>query len=63
MAFPDSEPLPLTMLTTPSGNTSWKIFPNSIKLSGVAEEGWMTIVLPAAIAGVIFHDSNKNGKF
>ncbi len=42
IALPDSEPLPVSILTTPLGNTSWKILATSNKLNGVEDEGWIS---------------------
>ena len=59
---PSSSP-PLTMLTTPGGNTSRSSSPTFSVVSGVYGEGFSTSVLPASSAGAIFQKASVSGKF
>lgn len=59
---PASRPRPVTMLITPSGMpASVAASANSREVSGVSSAGFRTIVLPAAIAGRIFHAAIWSG--
>ncbi len=62
-ACPAVEPRPVMMFMTPGGSTSDTILPSSSKVSGVSDEGFMTVVFPAAMAGAIFHTAMAMGKF
>jgi len=53
---PASGPEPVTTLTTPAGMPAARQSSASISaVSGVSSEGLSTMVLPAAMAGRIFH--------
>src|ERR1041385_7401074 len=57
-------PSPVTMLTTPGGNSAWRTTSQkSSAVSGVVSAGLSTTVFPAASAGAIFHASISRGKF
>ena len=57
-------PLPTTTLTTPSGMpASSASSPSLTDVSGVSSAGLSTAVLPAAMAGPIFHAAIIIGKF
>lgn len=59
---PASLPVPVTMLITPSGMpASVAACANSSEVSGVSSAGFSTTVLPAAIAGRIFHAAICSG--
>ena len=61
-AWPTRPPGPRTRLTTPAGtpaSSSSRV--RWIAVSGVTDAGFMTVVLPAASAGAIFHDSWRSG--
>ncbi len=61
---PTTEPLPATMLTTPSGNpASSASSPSRSVESGVSSAGFSTTVLPHASAGPSFHEAMLSGKF
>ena len=61
---PTTEPLPTTTFSTPSGiPASRASSPRRIVESGVSSAGLITIVLPQASAGPIFHDAMLRGKF
>ena len=63
MYSPDLEPRPVMMFSTPLGS-KWLIFwANDNRLSEVLEDGWITMVQPAASAGAIFHAAIRKGKF
>ncbi len=62
IAAPSSSP-PLTMLTTPGGNTSRSSSPTWSVVSGVNGDGLRTSVLPASSAGAIFQKARVSGKF
>ena len=63
-ASPTSAPPPVTTFTTPSGiPASRHSRPISKVVSGVYEAGLITTVLPAAMAGAIFHAAIWIGKF
>ena len=58
------EPSPVTMFTTPAGNSiSWQISANASAVSGVNSAGFKTTVFPVASAGAIFQASISRGKF
>jgi hypothetical protein len=55
-ASPTAGPVPVTTLTTPSGMPArCAASANATDVIGVSSDGLSTIVLPAAIAGRIFH--------
>ena len=59
---PRSAPVPVTTLTTPSGMPASVATSANISLvSGVISAGLSTMVLPAAIAGRIFHAAICSG--
>ncbi len=59
-----ARPSPVTMLTTPGGNSAWRrTSQKRSAVSGVVSAGFSTTVLPAASAGAIFHASISSGKF
>ena len=59
-----ARPSPVTMLTTPAGNSAWRrTSAKSRAVSGVVSAGLSTTVFPAASAGAIFQESMSNGKF
>jgi len=61
-ACPATGPVPVTMLTTPSGMpASWAASADITEVSGVSSDGFNTIVLPAATAGSTFHAAICNG--
>ena len=54
----------MTTLKTPSGSpASWQSSANLSAVSGVCDAGLITMVLPAASAGAIFHEESRKGKF
>ena len=58
------DPSPVTMLTTPAGNSAWRrTSQNSSAVSGVVSAGLSTTVFPAASAGATFQASISSGKF
>ena len=63
IARPTDAPGPVTILTTPGGRISAVSSANSSNESGVCEAGLMTVQLPAASAGAIFHAAISSGKF
>src|SRR6266567_4089512 len=63
IAWPTDPPGPVTTLSTPGGRIS-AIRPARIRrVSGVFDAGLMTVQLPAASAGAIFHAPISSGKF
>src|ERR1700737_5503306 len=63
IACPTDPPGPVTTLSTPGGRTS-AVRPARIRsVKGVLDAGLMTVQLPAASAGAIFHAAISNGKF
>ena len=61
-ALPISPPAPLTMFSTPGGSRS-PITSASFRIDhGVGLAGFMTVQLPAASAGAIFHAAISSGK-
>ena len=61
-AAPATDPRPVSTLTTPSGMpASVHAWANMSEVSGVISAGFRTIVLPAAIAGRIFHAAICSG--
>ena len=61
-ASPATGPVPVRMLTTPSGTpASCAASANISAVSGVISAGFSTMVLPAAIAGSIFHPAICSG--
>src|SRR6185436_19315240 len=64
MALPTTEPRPGMTFSTPAGRPA--SFANSANFrsdSDVFDAGLITIVLPHASAGAIFHVASINGKF
>ncbi len=61
-ALPISPPGPVMMLITPGGTTSWMTSANLRIDQGVGEAGLITVQLPAARAGAIFHAAMSSGK-
>lgn len=63
-AAPACEPLPTSTLNTPAG-TPASIASSARRraVSGVSSAGLMTMVLPHASAGMIFHRAIISGKF
>ena len=60
--FPATDPRPVMTLITPAGiPASWAASANITEVSGVISAGLRTIVLPAAIAGRIFHPAIWSG--
>ena len=58
------DPSPVTIFTTPSGNSaSWQTWANRSAVSEVVSAGFNTTVLPVANAGATFHANIKRGKF
>ena len=61
-AFPISAPGPVRTLITPGGTTSL-ITSASLRIDhGVGDAGLITVQLPAASAGAIFHAAIRSGK-
>ena len=60
-AEPAVAPRPQTTLSTPGGRMSWLSSARRSAVSGVSSEGLRTIVLPAAMAGPIFHVAMFSG--
>ena len=61
---PTTRPRPLTRLNTPAGTpASSTSFANSRALTGVSDDGLITMVLPVSNAGAILRAMRKNGKF
>ena len=61
---PTSIPIPVTQLTTPSGNPASEInFMNSKVEAEVNSDGLITAVFPAANAGASFQDKSSKGEF
>ena len=54
-------PLPRTTFSTPSGRMPLEISARTSVDSGVVSDGLRTTVLPAAIAGPIFHSAIISG--
>ena len=63
IASPTTGPSPLTMLSTPGGNTSCRISTSRMEEVGVVSAGLITMVLPAARAGPTFQENSSKGKF
>ncbi len=63
IAWPTVRPGPVTTLSTPGGRMSAVSSANISKVSGVWDAGLMTVQLPAASAGAIFHAAISSGKF
>ncbi len=57
-ASPASAPVPVTMLTTPGGITSWAISARIEADSGLWSDGFSTMVLPA-ISGAAMREAAK----
>src|ERR1039457_2874937 len=63
-AAPNSPPDPATKLTTPLGTPAWcKASTMRQALSGAADAGLSTTVLPQISAGASFHAGMAEGKF
>jgi hypothetical protein len=63
-AAPTTWPSPGTTFSTPGGSPqSCATWANSSRVSGVCSSGLITMVLPAASAGPIFHMASSSGKF
>ncbi len=58
---PTDSPRPATTLTTPAGNRSARVVASLRAVSGVCSDGFITTVLPAAIAGATFQASIIRG--
>ena len=56
-------PLPVITFTTPFGSTSLMRRISSSTLRLVSDDGFSTLVSPAAMTGASFHAAIKNGKF
>src|SRR5690554_2179424 len=64
IASPAEGPKPWTIFRTPFGKpASVQIFPKRKAVIGVTSLGLATTVLPAAIAGAIFHVNKYKGRF
>ena len=62
MYSPDLEPRPVMMFNTPLGS-KWLIFwANDNRLSEVLEDGWITMVQPAASCGRDFPSRHQEGE-